>query len=222
MYKCSRGVEPGTTWLKCSWWSEWDLNSRSSDFKSGALTTRPHCLKMPRLLCLIRLFTLLTPSIYFAHFIRLLCSLHAYSHITPVLESLHWLPIGFRAKFKITLLVFKALKGMAPSCLRHVAKSRNRTDQRSWRKHWFGVARGLKFVMSVQGNDRVRFLYLAACYLSGMLQPKPTSRCSLRSNNENLFIIPRTRCKTFGDRAFAVAGPQIWNNLPLQRERLKT
>ena len=64
-----------------------------------------------------------------------------YSHITPVLKSLHWLPIGFRVKFKIALLVFKALKGMAPS------------------------------------------------YLSGMLQPKPTSRYSLRSNNENLLII---------------------------------
>ena len=43
-------------------------------------------------------------------------------------------------------------------------KSRNRTDQRSGRKHWFGVAKfGLKFVTSVQGNDWVRFLYLAAC-----------------------------------------------------------
>ena len=90
-----------------------------------------------------------------------------YSHITPVLHCLHWLPIGFRVNFKIALLVFKGLKGMAPS------------------------------------------------YLNGMLQPNPTSRYSLRSNNENLLIILRTRCKTFGDRAFAVAGPQILNNLPL-------
>ena len=37
-----------------------------------------------------------------------------YSHLTPVLKSLHWLPIGFQIKFKIALLVFKALKGMAP------------------------------------------------------------------------------------------------------------
>ena len=56
---------------------------------------------------------------------------------------------------------------------------------------------------------------MAPSYLSGMLQPKPTSRYSLRSNNEHLLIIPQTRCKTFCDRAFAVAGPQIWNNLPL-------
>ena len=33
LYKCSRGVSPGTTWFKSSWWSERDLNSGSSDFK---------------------------------------------------------------------------------------------------------------------------------------------------------------------------------------------
>ena len=37
-----------------------------------------------------------------------------YSHLTPALKSLHWIPIGFRIEFKIALLVFKALKGMAP------------------------------------------------------------------------------------------------------------
>ena len=31
---------------------------------------------------------------------------------------------------------------------------------------WFGIARWLKFVISVQGNDLVRFLYLAACELN--------------------------------------------------------
>ena len=45
----------------------------------------------------------------------------------------------------------------------YAAKYRNRTDQRSGRKQWFVVASGLNFVISVQGNDWVRFLYLAAC-----------------------------------------------------------
>ena len=35
-------------------------------------------------------------------------------HITPVLASLHWLPVVFRIDFKILLLVYKALNGMAP------------------------------------------------------------------------------------------------------------
>ena len=38
-------------------------------------------------------------------------------HITPVLASLHWLPVAFRIDFKILLLVFKALNGLAPSYL---------------------------------------------------------------------------------------------------------
>ena len=47
--------------------------------------------------------------------------------------------------------------------LTHAAKYRNRSDQQSARKQWSDVARGLKFVISVQGNDWERFLYLAAC-----------------------------------------------------------
>ena len=40
------------------------------------------------------------------------------AHITPVLVSLHWLPVVFRIDFKIILLVYKALNGLAPSYLR--------------------------------------------------------------------------------------------------------
>ena len=38
-------------------------------------------------------------------------------HITPVLESLHWLPIQQRIKYKILLLTFRALHGLAPTYL---------------------------------------------------------------------------------------------------------
>ena len=38
-------------------------------------------------------------------------------HITPVLASLLWLPVALRIDFKILLLVFKALNGLAPSYL---------------------------------------------------------------------------------------------------------
>ncbi len=39
------------------------------------------------------------------------------SHITSVLKSLHWLPVVQRYSFKIALLTFKILYGMAPSYL---------------------------------------------------------------------------------------------------------
>ena len=46
---------------------------------------------------------------------RLLTSSRKYDHITPVLHELHWLPVKYRVHFKILLLTFKALNGMAPA-----------------------------------------------------------------------------------------------------------
>ena len=45
---------------------------------------------------------------------RLVTSTPRSDHITPVLHNLHWLPVSHRIRFKILLLVFKALHGMAP------------------------------------------------------------------------------------------------------------
>ena len=48
---------------------------------------------------------------------RVLTKTKPWEHITPVLISLHWLPVSFRIDFKILLLVYKALHGLAPSYL---------------------------------------------------------------------------------------------------------
>ena len=40
-----------------------------------------------------------------------------HEHITPILNSLHWLPVVNRIKFKILLLVFKIKHGFAPTYL---------------------------------------------------------------------------------------------------------
>ena len=45
---------------------------------------------------------------------RLATSTRKYDHITPILRELHWLPVKFRIHFKLLLLTFKALHGMAP------------------------------------------------------------------------------------------------------------
>ena len=37
----------------------------------------------------------------------------------------------------------------------------------------------------------------------------------LRSQDSKLLIVPKSKLKTFGDRAFTVIGPIIWNSLPL-------
>ncbi len=45
---------------------------------------------------------------------RVLTRLRKYDHITPILHSLHWLPIKFCISYKILILTFKALNGLAP------------------------------------------------------------------------------------------------------------
>ena len=46
---------------------------------------------------------------------RLVGQQSRYCHITPLLFNLHWLPVKFRIVFKIHLITFKALKGLAPT-----------------------------------------------------------------------------------------------------------
>ena len=88
-------------------------------------------------------------------------------HITETLKKLHWLPVEARIRYKILLLVYKALNGLAPS------------------------------------------------YIQDLLQKYTTSRC-LRSTGKQQLAIPRSSTKSYGDRAFSIAGPNLWNNLPLE------
>ena len=53
----------------------------------------------------------------------------------------------------------------------------------------------------------------APSYISELLPPHSTTR-SLRSQDQLLLAVPRTRLKTRGDRAFSVAAPKLWNTLP--------
>ena len=40
-----------------------------------------------------------------------------FDHITPILFKLHWLPLNYRIHFKMLLLVYKCLNGLAPTYL---------------------------------------------------------------------------------------------------------
>uniref|UniRef100_A0A8C6K6N2 Reverse transcriptase domain-containing protein n=1 Tax=Nothobranchius furzeri TaxID=105023 RepID=A0A8C6K6N2_NOTFU len=88
-------------------------------------------------------------------------------HNTPILVSLHWLPVDFRVQYKVLLLAFKAVHGLAPQ------------------------------------------------YLCELLVTHSPSR-SLRSADQFLLEVPRTKRKLRGDRAFSVAAPRLWNALPIQ------
>jgi len=54
---------------------------------------------------------------------------------------------------------------------------------------------------------------LAPTYLSELLTVYKPSRC-LRSEISNLLVVPKCRTKFYGERAFAVAAPALWNKLP--------
>lgn len=97
---------------------------------------------------------------------RLLTNTRRSEHITPVLATLHWLPVHYRIRFKILLITYKSLHGLAP------------------------------------------------LYISELLTPYVASR-SLRSENQMLLAVPRSKLRTKGDRAFSVLAPLLWNKLPL-------
>ncbi len=51
-------------------------------------------------------------------------------------------------------------------------------------------------------------------YLSDLLNPNTSSR-PLRSSEKRVLMVPRSRLKLRGDRAFSIAGPKLWNSLPV-------
>ncbi len=53
----------------------------------------------------------------------------------------------------------------------------------------------------------------APSYISDLISFKSTSK-PLRSANKVILCVPRSRLKFKGDRAFAVAAPRLWNQLP--------
>ncbi len=62
---------------------------------------------------------------------------------------------------------------------------------------------------------------LAPSYLSDLLSLHSPARC-LRSSNQKLLLVPRSRLKKKGDWAFAIAGPKLWNSLPVSIRTITT
>jgi hypothetical protein len=78
--------------------------------------------------------------------------------------------------------------------------------------HWLPVKYRIEFKMLL-------FAYKsqhekAPVYLSDLLYPHVPAR-SLRSEQQLRLEQPRARSKKYGDRAFSIAAPRLWNNLPL-------
>jgi len=63
-------------------------------------------------------------------------------HITPVLMSLHWLPIDLRIEFKILIITYKTLYGLAPAYIEdlldsYIPRRYLRSAKKFTRRAWF-------------------------------------------------------------------------------------
>jgi hypothetical protein len=78
--------------------------------------------------------------------------------------------------------------------------------------HWLPVAKRIVFKILTLTYKCLHDL--ASAYLQQLLQTYEPSR-TLRSSAQCLLEVPKTRLKSYGDRAFAKAAPSLWNSLPL-------
>lgn len=126
------------------------------DYCNGLLAGSPRCL-------LDRLQSVLNAAA------KLLCGCRKYDHVTPLLrDRLHWLPVPQRIDFKLGLLTYRALHGMAPD------------------------------------------------YIADFCRPTSAAESGLRLRSATNYDLRIRRTPTkFGDRAFSVAGPRMWNKLPI-------
>lgn len=79
--------------------------------------------------------------------------------------------------------------------------------------HWLPVHLRINFKIALFCFKALNGL--APVYIEDLLTPHVPTR-SLRSSNKNLLVEPKTRLKTYGDRAFSHSGPRIWNSIPLE------
>ena len=85
--------------------------------------------------------------------------------------------------------------------------------------HWLPIKFRIQFKVLVV---TYRALHgQAPTYIRDLLQPYLTSR-SLRSSDQGLLVVPRSRLKTKGDCAFEVVAPKLWNSLPLNLRSVDT
>ena len=77
--------------------------------------------------------------------------------------------------------------------------------------HWLDMCDRIKFRVAVFMYNSLNGTALG--YLVDMCKFNASSRYNLRKDRSDKLVIPRTRLRTFCDRAFAVAGPTLWNSL---------
>ena len=78
--------------------------------------------------------------------------------------------------------------------------------------HWLPIKYRIEFKIALLVYKALN--EMSPIYISELLVLKPSGPYQLRSDKQQFLLVPRTKTK-FGDRAFASAGPKVWNSLPL-------
>ena len=79
--------------------------------------------------------------------------------------------------------------------------------------HWLPVKYRIVFKISVITYKALSGF--APVYIVDLLERYTPAR-SLRSSNQLLLKVPSTNTVTYGDRAFSVAAPKLWNSVPYE------
>ena len=88
------------------------------------------------------------------------------------------------------------------------------------REHWLPVKKRVEYKIHLLVFKALNGS--APSYLSEMLSTESNDRYELRSNDDPTSLAGTKTQTTFGDRAFCVAGPRLWNTLPVSIRNIET
>ncbi len=117
---------------------------------------------------------------------RLVFRLPKFSHVTSLRYELHWLPVSYRIQFKLLLYVFKGIHGLAPQYISEM----------------FTV---YSSNYSFRRNSAIEDIQFEC---GNVVEP-------IQQRNIIYLKVPKVKRKTFEHRSIAVAGPTLWNKLPI-------
>ena len=109
------------------------------------------------------------------------------------------------------------LQGVQNSAARLVtgAKKRDHISHIIRDLHWIPIKKRIIFKLFKLLLIVFKSIHNAApSYLTELLKPYHPA-ANLRSGSRELLIILNSKMKLFGDRAFSIAGPRLWNSLPM-------
>ncbi len=110
-----------------------------------------------------------------------------FSHVTPLMTELHWLPVEYRIQFKVLILTFKGVHKYAPGYICDMFVV----------KPFNYASRSCSSISDIK-------------FVNGEIEDEIST-----SHVINL-VVPKTKCVTFQDRSLPVAGPTLWNKLPIR------